>query len=298
MIKKSLLTAAVMLAMYHFVLPHLSHRFYQILGQLRGNYLRAQKYVHDVSDETNVIIGSSMSLVLSEETLGPDYFKLTLPGGSVLTALEIIQRASKRPAVVLIETNELGKKVDHEFLHDLFSPWLFTLRRWSPIFREEGRPSNFAAGIAEACVRKSSQWGSALVEREGTVNPSSEIDRFEPGLFSQLLNIYQEDLNHPPSFNDLAHAVNQLGEYVDALIRSGSTCIFFEMPIDSSLSNLEGPRAVRKAIAERFPPAKYNWLSFDRGRNYETTDGIHLVRAEAEDLTKILVKQATEITIQ
>jgi hypothetical protein len=298
MIKKSLLTAAVILAMYHVVLPHLSHRFYQILGQLRGNHFRAQQYVHDVSDETNVIIGSSMSLALSEETLGPDYFKLTLPGGSVLTSLEIIRRANKRPAVVLIETNEMGKKVDHEFLHDLFNPWLFTLRNWSPIFREEGRPSNFVAGIAEVCVRKSSQWGSALVGRERTVNPSSQTDRFEPGLFSKLLNIYQEDLNHPPSFNELAHAVNQLAEYVDALIRSGSTCIFFEMPIDSSLSNLEGPRAVRRAIAERFPPAKYHWLSFDRGRNYETIDGIHLVGAEAEDLTEILVKQAAEITIR
>lgn len=151
-----------MLLTYHFLLPHLPRRFYKIGGQERANYLRAQQYVYDVPVRTNVILGSSMSLELNERILGSRYFKLTFPGNSILTSLEVVRQTRKRPGVVLIETNELSKGADWEFLHDLFSPWLSALRRSSPVFREEGRPANFLTGIAAACVAKGGLWSERL----------------------------------------------------------------------------------------------------------------------------------------
>ena len=168
LVKKSLLAAFVMLLAYHFLYPHLSHRFYKLGGQERANYARAQQYLYDVTDGTNVILGSSMSLELDQNILGPDYFKLTFPGNSILTSLEIVRHAGKRPRVVLIETNELDKEADSEFLHDLFSPWLSRLRRYSPVFKGEGRPANFLVGIASTAVSKSLLWIERVLHRTKT----------------------------------------------------------------------------------------------------------------------------------
>jgi hypothetical protein len=89
-IRKSIFTALVLLALYHVALPHLPHRFYQVLGQQRNNYLRAQHYVFDVPANTSVIVGSSMTETLNDQILSPDYFKFVLSGGSVFSSLEII----------------------------------------------------------------------------------------------------------------------------------------------------------------------------------------------------------------
>src|ERR1700681_2056936 len=109
MIRKSIFAALVMLGAYHFVLPHLSQRFYQILGQQRGIYLRAQRYLFDVPKETKVIVGGSMAGMLNDDLLGSGYFKLTVPGDSSFTALEIIRRTGNKPTAVLIETNVFVK---------------------------------------------------------------------------------------------------------------------------------------------------------------------------------------------
>jgi hypothetical protein len=291
--------ALVILGAYHFVLPHLSQRFYQILGQRRGVYLRAQRYLFEVSPRTNVIVGGSMAGMLNDDLLGPGYFKLTFPGDSSFTALEIIRRTGNRPTAVLIETNAFVKDVNQEVLRDLFSPGLRELRRYSEMFREQGRPSNFVAGFVEACVRKSCLWTSAILARgTGSLVSSPATPSLHPVLASNLKRIEHEEYDSEPSPAFLTKQTRQLADYVDLLSREGCVCILFEMPVDSSLSNLSGPRAWRQAMKERFPETNYRWLSFDRNHNYETSDGVHLVRAEADRLTEIMVDYVNKLTRQ
>jgi hypothetical protein len=299
MIRKSLCAALVILGAYHFALPHLSQRFYQILGQQRGIYLRGQHYLYDVPQETKVIVGGSMAGMLNDDFLGPGYVKLTVPGDSSFTALEIIRRTGNKPTAVLIETNVFMKDANQEILHDLFSPGLRQLRRYSEIFREQGRPSNFVAGIVEACVRKSCLWTSAIFSRGKSASiPSSATPGLHPALAAQLKRTEREEYDSKPSPAFLTKRTKQLADYVDLLSRNGSICILFEMPIDSSLSNLSGPRAWREAMKERFPEKQYHWLSFESNHNYQTSDGIHLVRAEADRLTEVMIDYVNNITQQ
>lgn len=299
MIRKSIIAALVMLGAYHLVLPHLSHRFYQVLGQQRGIYLLAQHYVFDVPKETNVIVGGSMSGMLNEDLLGPGYFKLTVPGDSAFTALEIVRKTGKRPAAVLIETNAFVKDANQELLHDLFSPGLRALRRQSDIFREKGRPANFVGGIVEACVRKSCLLISAIFSRGNSASASlPATPSLNPALAAQLMHIEREEWDYKPLPAFLTRQTEQLATYVDLLSREGCICILYEMPIDSSLSNLAGPTAWRRAMKKRFPEEKYHWLSFDGNHSYETSDGVHLVRAEADHLSEVLVDYVNSITQQ
>jgi hypothetical protein len=291
MIKKSLLTAALLLILYHLALPHLSHKFYQINGQQRENYLRAQRYIYDVPVGTNIILGSSMSLELNEEMLGPGYYKLTFPGGNTLTALEIIRRTGKHPPLVLIETNNIAPKADEQFLHDLFSPWLFHLRRYSPVFKEEGRPSNFVIGVVEACVRRAEQFRTRRDRSPADASVGSQSAGVDPELFAKLLRGNRDVLLRPLSSSGLTAGVTRLGEYVDELTRNGTTCVFFEMPIDPSLMNLPQPAGVRQTVTTRFPKNKYRWLEFANDHDYNTVDGMHLTHAEADRVTQSLMEQ-------
>ena len=298
MVKKSLFAALLWLALYHLLLPHLSHRFYEVNGLWRANHLRAQRYIYDVPAETKVILGSSMSLSLNDEILGPGFFKLTLPGDSILTELEIIRRAQKRPVVVLIETNGLGKDTNQEFVHDLFTPWLFKLRSWSAIFKEEGRPTNFVVGIVGAVVRKSSQWGLRMFAEKRPMETSVQTSTGHSTQFSTLLAMYQEQYNKPQPEQEIRSRADRIAKYVDMLTQQGCKCIFFEMPIDSSLACLAEPMTVRKAMEMRFPKTRYHWLEFERNRSYQTVDGVHLLPAEANYVTETVLRQTNQIINQ
>jgi len=289
MIKKSILTALALLIAYHFLFPHLPRRYFQLSGQQRDNYFRAQRYAYELSSGTTLILGSSMSLRLNEQMLGPGYFKLALGGGSVFTGLEIIRLKGAHPPLVLIEVNQLGWDIDHELLHDLFSPWLSGLRNYSPIFKEEGRPANFVNGIVEAFVRKSCRWSARWSGRDKAESGSG----VNPELFARLMRMYKEYFaTAPPGLSDKA---KKLGDYVDALTSSGSVCVLYEMPIDSSLANLNAPRAVREAAEARFPKNKYHWLEFTQDHRYQTSDGIHLTQSEADRITETMVHETSQI---
>ena len=297
MIKKSLFTAFVLLVAYHFMLPHISHRFFEFLGQQRDNYAKAQRYVYDVPIGTKVIVGSSMSDMLDNEVLGPGYYKLTLAGSSALTCLEIVQRSNKRPTVVLIEINVLHRDRDKEFLDDLFSPPFYQLRQHFEMFREKGRPADFVGGLAEAGVRKVCKYTARVLYGSGP-SISSAPEGATPALRTKLLQIEREARDFTPAHEMLKKRTDQLGDYVDALTRQGVTCILFEMPIDASLSNLTAPNLWRQALNERFPPAKYHWLNFDHSRNYETRDGVHLIPAEAHRVSQVVVDYVNRVTDQ
>jgi hypothetical protein len=293
-IKKSILAALVMLVAYHFLFPHIPRKYFQSSGPQRDNFLRAQRYVHDKHSKTKVILGSSLSIRLNQAILGQGYFKLALGGGSIFTGLEIIRHAKKHPAVVLIEINQLGWNVDNELLHDLFAPWRKKLRNYSPIFKEEGRPANFVNGVGEIFVRTICHWSSQLLGQAPAPDLSSGTSALNPALFSRLVRMYHDQaLAGAPA--GLPGQANRLGDYVDALTRDGSICILYEMPIDSSLSGLPAPVAVRNAVETRFPKDRYHWLEFPRDHNYDTYDGLHVSQAEADGLTEALVRQVNEI---
>jgi len=290
MIKKSLITALVLLLVYHFALPHLSRDYYWIAGQQRANYLRAQKFVHDTPADANVIVGSSMANTLSDEMLAGKYEKLTFPAGGSFTGLEIIAGTNKHPKVLWIESNTILRDADKSMLADVLSPWRRKLRDASPVFREEGRPSNFEVGLFNELVGKVCH-GFAKITG-APKKPKIAEHAIDPDVFANIMKVNRDYLDRAPSETVLASKVNHLGELIDQLTRTGTRCILFEMPIDSTLEPLAEPSAVRKAMEKRFPSDKYHWFAFDRDRSWQTTDGVHLVRSESDKVTGTMLRDA------
>ncbi|RYD22334.1 MAG: hypothetical protein EOP88_08460 [Verrucomicrobiaceae bacterium] len=290
MIKRSLITALVLLLGYHFILPHIPKGYLWIPGQQRANYARAQKFVHDSPADSKVVVGSSMANELSQEILGPEIVKLTFPAGGSFTGLDIIRDTGKKPSVLLIETNTLLRGSDEGLVGDVTSAWRRQLRAATPALKEEGRPSNYAVGFLNGWVKRFCNLGNKLTGKGKA--PAAAVEApADPGLLENVMRVNRETLNRKPDPAKLADTVRRFGEQIDALAAAGTRCVFFEMPINSSLQELEEPAAVRHAMQQRFPRNRYTWIDIPH-RDYHTSDGIHLVREDADEVTRKIVEAA------
>jgi hypothetical protein len=288
MIKRSLIIALVLLLGYHFILPRLGRDYFWIPGQLRANYQRAQHYVHDSPGDLKVVVGSSMANELSQEILGPGYTKLTFPAGGSFTGMEIIKASGKRPPLILIESNTLLRDADEALLADVTSSWRRQLREASPVFKEEGRPSNYQVGFLNAWIKRVCNGVTKVMN--GGKKPAPVAEKpMDPKVLADVMKVNRETLNRVPDREKLAAGIRRMGELVDHFTAAGCECVFFEMPIDTTLDELAEPTAVRDAMKARFPADKYRWLEFNRSRYYQTSDGIHLTRPEADDVTRKIV---------
>ncbi|MEO5912586.1 MAG: hypothetical protein ABIS50_00020 [Luteolibacter sp.] len=294
MIKRTLITALVLVLGYHFILPHLSRNYFWIPGQQRANYLRAQQFVHDSPPSANVVVGSSMSNELNEEILGKGFVKLTFPAGGSFTGLDIIHQTGKQPPVLFIESNTLLRDTDKSLADDATSPWRRKLRDASPVFKEEGRPSNYEVGFLNAWVGRIFHGVTKVLNGGKKAEPAAE-QPLDASVMENVMRANREHLGRPPSESDLAARTKRLGDIVDALTRAGTKCVFFEMPIDPTLMELAEPVAVRKAMASRFPEDQYTWLRFDFDSAYQTSDGIHLVKADADKVTRKILEKADSL---
>lgn len=287
MIKRSIITALALLLIYHFALPHLSRAYYWIPGQQRANYLNAQEYIHNPAQDLNVMVGSSMANELSQQILGPKYAKLTFPAGGSFTGLEIIAQTGKRPPVILIETNTLLKEIDEPMLADVLSPWRRKLREASPIFKEANRPSNFQIGLLDGVAGKL---------RKPQAAPQGEtiavVKPVDPAVLDAMMEVHRGHLEKTPDAKVLAAKIQRMGELVDQFTAAGSKCVFFELPVHPSLAGLAQPVAIRNAMATRFPADQYHWVQFDSAQDYQTSDGIHLVRTVADDVTRMIMAES------
>jgi hypothetical protein len=282
MIKRSIIVCLLALLAWHLAFPYLSRLYYVIPGQQRANYLRAQNFMHDSPADARVIVGSSIADRLPDQALGRSHVKLAFPGGGAFTGLEIIRHSGRRPPVLWIETNMIMRDTEADLLDNAVAPWRMELRNRSAVFKEEGRPSNFGVGIAKAAVAKACKVGGSL-SGSAAPGPGAAKSPAQDGvMLEDVMKANRAHFDRPPDGADLAKRVERLAGFVDELTRAGCQCVFFEMPIDASLANLAEPAAVRKALGERFPHATYHWLEFDSSRAYQTSDGVHLVPADAD----------------
>lgn len=275
MIARSLIVCAAALLAWHLAMPRMPRQHHTIPGQLRANHFTAQNYVLHAPAQAGVIAGSSMSDRLDASRLGPHHVKLTFPGGGPLTAMEIIGRSGRVPAVLWIESNLITRDADRDLVEDATAPWRLALRDASPVFTEDGRPSAYGVGISKTLLAKACARFPVLA---GHVPTGGGLDA---AVMEGMMKENRAKLSIPPDPADLARRVQVLGGQVDALEAKGCKVVFFEMPVDASLRGLKEPVAVRAAMKGRFPEGRYRWLDLERAEPWKTTDGIHLPPEEA-----------------
>jgi hypothetical protein len=144
MIKTSLLTVFGLLICYEMVIRSTDVWWTIGQNQWQANVIRANKFIYSDSQIDNVMVGSSISsklgVKISRDSLPAGFYNLSFDGLSSMDGLLILQKLNYSPQRIFIESNMLMRGEDKNFQATLFSPILFSMKKFGKSLRENNQP--------------------------------------------------------------------------------------------------------------------------------------------------------------
>lgn len=277
-----ILYTILLLVLYNvwlFVFPLKKQVFYT-------NEERIQEYLYDGVEYNTVLLGSSLSGIFERNDIFKDKnFMLYLPFSGSATGLEILHRTEKVPQRLFIEINHVNRGVDSNIMHSIFDQPLYTMRFYLPFLQTKNKIlPNFIDRVKSPANNK--------------VNDNKPADE----LFNTLLNKEKKEWSDIKEESLLKSKLNHTENLITEFAAKGCQIIFYEMPMDSSLTNqpvINYQRNFFKALATK---NNYSFIEVDTSKAYQTGDGVHLLRKDADiyleyfrkELEKIAVKNLTQ----
>lgn len=276
MIKRSFIVFILLAAAYALFLRLVNVDWDTTQHLANGNRIKAEGYVFGPNDKNaTVIVGSSLAYRIELDSLPAGCSNLGFGGLSIYDGLQLLNRAGKSPARVLIESNVLFREPDKQFLNALFEPGLYELRRELPIMQERNQPS----GVLYGWVKK-----TLLQQRDG-----SELNDTIWAPNEMMLAEQRIAYAKTPADSTVQRFMRMLVGEVNALKQRGVEVIFFEVPIDKDLERSPLSVLSRSLISEHFPNARY--LQTPQHSTWRTTDGLHLDKPEAQRFSGSLARE-------
>lgn len=267
MIRNTLICAAGLMIVYAAALQVFHPLFGKAPSANLTNRLFVENYLYGAS-AANLIVGSSLSQRIPDSALGPDFTNLALSGGNALTGLSIMVHSPALPRRVFIEINKVSDAPDQVLLHQTLDEPAFTARRYIVALRKSYQPLSVLYGLARGSNREAPQPDLSDAQRAG------------------LIASMEEKLSVRIPDTALAARIAQLRVLVEEAHRRGISPIFFEMPIEPSLSQNVQPQQIRIAVRNAFP--RECWLDVALPGGAHTNDGVHLQMHDAAAAGAIL----------
>ena len=193
--------------------------------------------------------------------LNESYGNLSFAGSGAATGLELVLKNPSKPKIILIEINVIRER-DEQMIRDLFSPFLFYLKKYFPFLRQKYQPATVLA--------------NSFLKEDKSLSSNVDESVFKIGFDNQKKG--QENIP------DTSYIDKQIVE-ISSLIRSAEKdhvkVIFYEMPVHPDLATSRSSVFIREKMLTAFPPNEYDWLPHPEDSKYQTTDGVHLTGASA-----------------
>jgi hypothetical protein len=273
-IKKVFFTAVATLFLYSGFVYFVGPKWQSSQDQYQDNLIKAQSFLYDFNDSTkNIIVGSSLSCRLVMDSI-PEFYNLSFHGLSVSEGLNILMHSKASCNCVYVEMNVASKSENKGFTSSLNSTFLFYPRKIFPVLREGKQP----IGVVGTFLAYHVFWKLRTYF-------SKPISTFEPkpnaDYFSILLNQTISGFSETPDEKLLKKSFENIKLYINLLENQGVKFVFFEMPVNKSVCELNYPKKIRETFYKYFPKDKYLYLPSPNCSAYNTTDGIHLGNDEA-----------------
>jgi hypothetical protein len=225
---------------------------------------------------TMSLVGSSLAVRLKEEYFErSDFENLALSGGSPLTGLTIIDRASKtKPAVIAVETNILSRAADDAFIaryRDSTQPveTIQPMRTLAAMVFEKRQPRRLLDLEERKQILRSSP------------TPLSKS-------YTQAVSDLVANYNLHPHDDDIQRHAEALKALIDDLRSKGVVVYLFQMPVSPEFERTRYVHNCRAAISRLFDPADQLDLDY-AGADLHWVDGQHL-----DDKSALIVAGALE----
>ncbi|MCE9560056.1 MAG: hypothetical protein K8R88_14045 [Armatimonadetes bacterium] len=245
------------------------------INQDQKNYITQQHYLMDKTSPFDLVLaGSSMAAKVKVQYLDNRAYNLGVPGGSPQTGLQIILKAQRVPKVVVCElspTLHLGP--DNVVLARLLDPTGYAVSERFPFLRQEFQPTN----VLLSKLKKKS------LDDEGTVTSSATKIAIADAV--QM----NKDEPKPEDKAKFATHLRETRELLRQIKERGSRVVLLELPVAAEVDATRRMRYYHGEIVREFPVSDYEWLLPLAGEEVQTTDGIHLVPAQAAKVARALV---------
>lgn len=233
------------------------------------NRERIEEFVYGKDNYPTLLVGSSLSGAFEGHQLFPEnHFNLYLHFTGALTGLEIIKRSNEIPGKLFIEINYVNREINSLLVNAIFNspvhrlkydlPFLLTKNKVFPNLTDRMRePSN------------------------------NKINKKRPAenLYKELLKKEQARWNVIKDIRILNERLDYVKQAASSFASKGCQIYFYEMPMDSSLSNSKLISYQRKYFVELALQNGYTFIDADQGRTYQTGDGVHLLKKDANVYT-------------
>lgn len=224
----------------------------------------AEAYVFENKQIDIVFVGSSLSGTFDgRNPVGDGFFNLSMPGSGACTGVEIVRRSNKIPKQLFIEINHLDRGIDSIFIQKIFEDNFYSLKKYFPILQERNK---FLVNLID-------------MDRSGN---NGNINRPPSELYNNLLGDAQNYWSEFPDSSKFEFNFNRLSHSLDYFSDRGCEIVFFEISMDSSLTNSNLLSFQRSEVLRLVKEKGYSFVPADTSRSYSTGDGVHLLRNDRE----------------
>jgi hypothetical protein len=280
-IRKSIIIAILLFISYCFFIVKSPRWWHASQHQWQENIIKAQDFIYESHDSIkSVIIGTSLSSHIIMDSL-PLIYNLSFSGQSIFDGLKILIEKEKLPKTIFVEMNILLKEEDENFISTLTSSILFYPKKYLPALKEDKQPIGVFGKLLLVSINK--HFTHNKTPKSGSINSEKKSL-----LFNKMLLIKKKDYVKLPEQNLINKQFNQLFKLINIIENKGSKIVFFEMPINSELTNLVQPKVIRNSFYNIFPKSIYKYIPIQDSIQYQTNDGLHLTKDEAVKYTTYL----------
>ena len=273
MIKKSLISAGVLLLLYIVFIAVYKPDWNSGQTQWQANKIRAQNFLYNKEIYNKVILGTSLSAGgIITDSLPKNIYNLGLDGQTIWDGFLVLERRTEAVKVVFIEMNVIISGENKTFVKSIASQTSYYFCKYLPWKREKYKSADLVLSLAK-------MYSMMKYERQNSITHNkaeSEEKYVRTEMFNKLLKLQQERYSILPTNEVIEDKFRKLKMYTDNLEAKGIKIVFFEMPIEKELCTMPYFVTLRSAFYKNFPPSKYKYILQPDCSEYQTRDGIHI----------------------
>jgi hypothetical protein len=248
------------------------------------NYVKVEKYVYHDNKIDVLLVGSSRTAKLDPQYISDDAQNLGMRGFSSTLGLELVKNTELKPSIVLVEINGTIGLTDKELIKSLFDPLTYYTRLYFPMFRTEYRP----VSVFIQAVRNLLENLNIITLEEidqARVNPA-----FREKIVQEKIQEYNQKLSQKEKI-DLRYKAESIKSKIEEIKNSGVQVFLYDIPGDRRIDNTMKSNQEREILQNLFPSNKFNWLPKPPDRDWNTSDGVHLISNDAKVFAEFIREQ-------
>tara|TARA_Y100001954_G_C15759713_1_gene578402 strand:- start:613 stop:1482 length:870 start_codon:yes stop_codon:yes gene_type:complete len=251
-------------------------------------YKKAESFIVDSVKYKAVIVGSSLSARLNENTISEDCFNLSLAGMGSLQGLKLIKKRKYVPSLIIIEINRVHAEDNPGYMDMLDNKLVVWFKRKFNIFRSDFKPSNYFGFFLKSISDKIKHIYASdayLLKSENSKTRQVKQIHNNKG-FKKVpynLSVLEQE--------KISKSLKEIHESVVYFNEMGVQVAFVEMPSYNRADLIKIRMGINKIVAQERSKLIYP----KKEMKFKTTDGFHLSDSSSEAYSIYINRELKEM---